>query len=58
VTAVDLYTGEKLPGGKKGVTIRLTYQSDTRTLEDSIINKWQDKVVQSLGTELGVQLRQ
>ena len=58
VTAVDLYTGEKLPRGKKGITIRLTYQSETRTLEDSIINKWQEKVVQSLGSELGIQLRQ
>jgi phenylalanyl-tRNA synthetase beta chain len=58
IAAVDLYTGEKLPQGKKGITIRLTYQSETRTLEDSIINKWQDKVVQSLGTELGIQLRQ
>ena len=58
VTAVDLYTGEKLAPGKKGITIRLTYQSETRTLEDSIIIKWQDKIIQSLGTELGIQLRQ
>ncbi len=58
ITAVDLYTGEKLSPGKKGITIRLTYQSETRTLEDSIINKWQDKVIQSLSAELGIQLRQ
>jgi phenylalanyl-tRNA synthetase beta chain len=58
VTAVDLYTGEKLAPGKKGITIRLTYQSETRTLEDSIIIKWQDKIIQSLCTELGIQLRQ
>ncbi|HRR22752.1 MAG TPA: hypothetical protein P5553_15170, partial [Desulfomonilia bacterium] len=58
ITAVDLYTGEKLSPGKKGITIRLTYQSETRTLEDSIINKWQDKVIQSLSSELGIQLRQ
>jgi len=58
ITAVDLYTGEKLGPGKKGITIRLTYQSDTRTLEDSIINKWQDKVIQSLSSELGIELRQ
>lgn len=58
ITAVDLYTGEKLGPGRKGITIRLTYQSETRTLEDSIINKWQDKVIQSLSAELGIQLRQ
>lgn len=58
ITAVDIYTGEKLGPGKKGITIRLTYQSETRTLEDSIINKWQDKVIQTLSSELGIQLRQ
>ncbi|HNY63963.1 MAG TPA: phenylalanine--tRNA ligase subunit beta [Deltaproteobacteria bacterium] len=58
VVPVDLYTGEKLPQGKKGVTIRLTYQSDTRTLEDSTIHKWQDRIVQSLEKELGITLRQ
>jgi phenylalanyl-tRNA synthetase beta chain len=58
VAPVDLYTGDKLPQGKKGITIRLTYQSDTRTLEDSVINKWQDRIVQSLEKELGITLRQ
>jgi phenylalanyl-tRNA synthetase beta chain len=58
VAPVDLYTGDKLPQGKKGITIRLTYQSDTRTLEDTNINKWQDRIIQSLGKELGITLRQ
>ncbi|HQJ08321.1 MAG TPA: phenylalanine--tRNA ligase subunit beta, partial [Deltaproteobacteria bacterium] len=58
VIPVDLYTGEKLPQGKKGITIRLTYQSGTRTLEDSIIKKWQDKIIQALHGELGITLRQ
>ena len=58
IVPVDLYTGEKLPQGKKGVTVRLTYQSDTRTLEYSFINKWQDRIVQSLEKELGITLRQ
>ncbi len=58
ISAVDLYSGEKLPKGKKGITVRLTYQSDTRTLEDSIINKWQEKIIQKLTGELGISLRQ
>jgi len=58
VAPVDLYTGDKLPLGKKGITVRLTYQSDTRTLEDSIINTWQDRIIQSLQKELGITLRQ
>ena len=58
ISAVDLYTGEKLPSGKKGLTIRITYQSDTRTLEDSMINKWQEKIMKSLQEDLGITLRQ
>jgi len=58
VTAVDLYTGEKLPQGKKGITIRLTYQSSARTLEDSMLSPRQDKIVSALQKELGIALRQ
>ncbi len=58
VTAVDLYTGEKLPQGKKGITIRLTYQSSTRTLEDSILAPLQEKIMSALQKELGITLRQ
>jgi len=58
VVPVDLYTGDKLPQDKKGLTIRLTYQSDSRTLEDSIISTWQEKVIKSLEKELGITLRQ
>ena len=58
VAAVDLYTGEKLPAGKKGITIRITYQSDIRTLEDAMINEWQGGIIKSLQTDLGIELRQ
>jgi len=58
VAAVDLYTGEKLPAGKKGITIRITYQSDVRTLEDAMINEWQGGIIKSLQTDLGIELRQ
>ncbi len=58
VAAVDLYTGEKLPPGKKGITIRITYQSDVRTLEDTMINEWQGTIIKTLQTDLGIELRQ
>ncbi|HVN71608.1 MAG TPA: hypothetical protein VMU10_06280, partial [Desulfomonilia bacterium] len=58
VAAVDLYTGEKLPLGKKGITIRIIYQSDTRTLEDAMISAWQEKIVHSLQDDFGITLRQ
>ena len=58
VAAVDLYTGEKLPVGKKGITVRITYQSESRTLEDAMINEWQDKIITSLQGDFGITLRQ
>jgi phenylalanyl-tRNA synthetase beta chain len=58
VSAVDVYTGEKLPAGKKGITIRITYQSESRTLEDAMINEWQNGIIQSLARDFGITLRQ
>jgi phenylalanyl-tRNA synthetase beta chain len=55
---VDLYMGDKLPQGKKGITIRITYQSDSRTLEDATITAWQEQITKSLQKDFGIQLRQ
>jgi len=57
VVPIDLYMGDKLPAGFKGITIRITYQSDTRTLEDKMISKWQDSIIQSLQKDHGISLR-
>ncbi|MGC9325625.1 MAG: phenylalanine--tRNA ligase subunit beta [Desulfomonilia bacterium] len=57
VAPIDLYTGDKLPRGKKGITIRITYQSDSRTLEDKTISAWQDSILNTLEKDLGIQLR-
>ena len=58
VVPIDLYMGDKLPEGLKGITIRITYQSETRTLQDKIINKWQDSIIESLQKDHGISLRQ
>jgi len=58
VVPIDLYMGDKLSEGLKGITIRIIYQSDTRTLEDKMINKWQDSIIGSLQKDLGISLRQ
>lgn len=58
VMPVDLYVGEKLPAGKKGLTVRITYQSEEKTLEDKQINAWQDAILGALEKELGISLRQ
>ena len=58
VTPVDLYTGERLEPGRKGITIRVTYQSEKRTLEDRTITAWQDSILATLHKDLGIELRQ
>jgi phenylalanyl-tRNA synthetase beta chain len=57
VTAIDTYSGDKLPSGKKGITIRVTYQSWEKTLDDKQINIWQDLIIQTLQNDLGITLR-
>ncbi len=57
ITPIDIYSGDKLPSGKKGITVRVTYQSREKTLDDKQINKWQDLIIQTLQKELGITLR-
>lgn len=58
VMPIDCYSGEKLAKGKKGVTIRMIYQAEDRTLEDKQINTWQDMILHALEKGLGASLRQ
>jgi len=55
---IDCYSGEKLAKGKKGITIRMIYQAEDRTLEDKQINTWQDMILHALEKGLGISLRQ
>ena len=57
VIPIDTYSGDKLPSGKKGITIRVTYLSWEKTLDDKQINKWQDLIIQTLQKDLGIILR-
>jgi len=58
VMPIDCYSGDKLAKGKKGITIRMIYQADDRTLEDKQINTWQDMILHALEKGLGATLRQ
>jgi phenylalanyl-tRNA synthetase beta chain len=53
----DLYVGDKLPAGKKGVAISLTYQAFDRTLQEEEINAAQAQIIQLLENQFGAQLR-
>ena len=58
VMPIDCYSGDKLEKGKKGITIRMIYQAEDRTLEDKQINTWQDMILRALEKGLGTTLRQ
>ena len=53
----DLYFGEKLPSGKKGLSISIVYQSPDRTLVDEEVNRFHEIVLERLQSKLGAQLR-
>jgi phenylalanyl-tRNA synthetase beta chain len=53
----DLYTGEKLPPDKKGVSISIIYQAVDRTLTEEEVNRFQEAVLALLREKLGAQLR-
>jgi phenylalanyl-tRNA synthetase beta chain len=57
VALFDLYTGGKLPAGKKSLAYRITFQSPSQTLTDEAANKVQQKIIDKLAEELGATLR-
>jgi phenylalanyl-tRNA synthetase beta chain len=53
----DLYTGEHLPPGKKGISIAISYQAPDRTLVEEEVNRYHETIVQLLAEKLGALLR-
>ena len=53
----DVYEGGGVGDGKKSIGIRVTYQSDTRTLTSEQVSGAEDQIVRRLEHELGVTLR-
>ncbi len=50
VALIDLYRGDKLPGGKKSMTLRLRYQSATRTLTSVEVDELHARCVEAIAT--------
>ncbi|TWI66040.1 phenylalanyl-tRNA synthetase beta subunit [Desulfobotulus alkaliphilus] len=48
VSIHDLYQGDRIPAGKKSLTLRMVYRSLTETLADKKVNKIQEKITQNL----------
>ena len=53
----DVYEGGGVGDGKKSLGIRVTYQSETRTLTSEQVSRAEEQIVKRLGRELGVTLR-
>lgn len=53
----DVYEGDKIPMGKKSVAFHLHFQSVDRTLEEKEVIDLRDKILQTLQTRHGAQLR-
>lgn len=57
IQVFDVYRGEGIPAGKKSIALRLAYRSEERTLRDSEVSAFQDRVLSRLADELGAELR-
>jgi phenylalanyl-tRNA synthetase beta chain len=58
VNLFDVYRGVPIPEGKKGVSYRIRYQSNDRTLTDEEVNRYHEKVILQLREIFQVELRQ
>ncbi len=57
VTLFDVYTGDKLPKGKKSYALSFTIQDERKTLTDKQIDKIMKKLQQNFENEYGASLR-
>jgi phenylalanyl-tRNA synthetase beta chain len=57
VNLFDVYRGAPIPAGKKGVSYRIRYQSNDRTLTDEEVNQHHEKVITRLREAFQAELR-
>ena len=57
VELFDVYEGKNLPAGKKSYAVNFILQDDQRTLQDKQIEAIMGKLIQSLKSKLGAELR-
>jgi phenylalanyl-tRNA synthetase beta chain len=58
VTLFDLYQGPPIPEGKKGISYRIRYQANDRTLTDEEVNQYHEKIITRLKEVFHLELRQ
>ena len=57
VTLFDIYQGSSIPEGKKGVSYRIRYQANDRTLTDEEVNQCHEKILFRLKEVFQLDLR-
>jgi phenylalanyl-tRNA synthetase beta chain len=58
ITLFDIYQGPPIPEGKKGISYRIRYQANDRTLTDEEVNQYHEKVLTRLKEVFQLDLRQ
>jgi len=58
VSLFDIYEGPPIPEGKKGISCRIRYQANDRTLTDEEVNQYQEKILLRLKEVFQLELRQ
>ncbi len=58
VTVFDIYQGPPIPEGKKGVSYRIRYQANDRTLTDEEVNRYHEALFSRLKEVFQLDLRQ
>ena len=58
VSLFDIYEGPPIPEGKKGISCRVRYQANDRTLTDEEVNQYHEKILSRLKELFSLELRQ
>ena len=57
VKIFDVYQGNNIPLGKKSIALKVTIQSDFKTLEEKDLNEISNKIILSVEAKAGAKLR-
>jgi len=57
VALVYVYEGERVPEGRRSVTLRIEYRADDRTLRDEEVDELHGRIVGALEEKFGAQLK-
>ena len=57
INIFDVYEGENIPSDKKSIALKVTIQSDVKTLNDNELKDISNRIIKSVEEHTGAQLR-